>query len=85
MNSAVLFEPVRSLVFGVDVTWRRPMATKQQYDVCISSSGCRSIWTPVNVSDIFPHLEPYSHRIISSFKQHTDVTDIAKMMQCESR
>ena len=41
-------EPTKSEVLGVEVTWRRPIATKQQWDPeWESSSAPRSIGTPL--------------------------------------
>ena len=49
MNSALLLAPLRSLVLGVDVTCRRPIATRQQWEAWPSSSAPRSICTPATV------------------------------------
>jgi len=42
---ALLLDSAKSVVFGVEVTCKRPIATKQQW--VPSSSTARSIWTPV--------------------------------------
>ena len=45
INSVVALGPMRSLQLGVLVTWRRPMATRQQW-LPLSSPSDRSICTP---------------------------------------
>lgn len=50
MNSVPPFGPIRSLQFGVLVTWRRPMPTRQQCVLEFSSESL-SIWTPVVRND----------------------------------
>lgn len=46
-------------------TCSRPIATRQQWDECRSSSVCRSICTPVNISSIFFHLNHKRQRFFA--------------------
>lgn len=63
------FDPMRSDVLGVEVTWRRPMATRQQWEAPWASSSPRSIYKMKQCKVTFGEHSHLGHKTLEQSKE----------------